>query len=68
MPIQRCTKDGKLGWKYGEQGTCYVGKDAKSKAEKQAQAIYASGYTEKSSEDLAKEIVEAYLDNIASDE
>lgn len=46
MPIQQCTKDGKQGWKWGEQGKCYVGPNAKSLAKKQGQAIRASGYTE----------------------
>ena len=58
MPIMRCEKDGVKGWKYGESGTCYIGPDAKKKAEEQAAAIYASGYQEK-----AKEIVKAYLDS-----
>ena len=42
MPIKRCTlKGGKKGWKWGDSGKCYSNK---SQAEKQARAIYASGY------------------------
>lgn len=39
MPVQRCSKDGKAGWKYGKEGTCYTGPGAKEKAIKQGQAI-----------------------------
>jgi hypothetical protein len=42
MPVMRCIKNGKKGWKYGSSGFCYTGKDAKSKAEKQGRAIQAS--------------------------
>lgn len=42
MPVKRCTKGGKTGWKYGDDGKCYTGKDAKSKATKQGQAIKAN--------------------------
>jgi len=42
MPIQRCTlKGGKKGWKYGKSGKCYA---SKSSAQRQAEAIHASGY------------------------
>lgn len=44
MPVKRCTKGGKSGWKWGNSGTCYVGKGAKAKAEKQGRAAYANGY------------------------
>lgn len=42
MPVQRCTKNGKSGWKWGQSGKCYTGKNAKSKAKEQGQAIKAS--------------------------
>ena len=33
MTLKQCTtKDGKQGWKWGDKGTCYVGKQAKAKA------------------------------------
>ena len=41
MPIQRCTKNGKKGWQYGDQ-KCYTGKNAKEKAKEQMKAIKAS--------------------------
>jgi len=46
MPVQRCTKDGKLGWRWGKSGKCYTGSDAKAKASKQGRAIKASGFQE----------------------
>lgn len=42
MPIVPCKRGGKSGFKYGESGKCYTGKDAKAKAAKQAAAIKAS--------------------------
>lgn len=39
MPLQRCSIKGKLGWKWGIHGKCYVGKNAKQKAISQALAI-----------------------------
>lgn len=44
MPVHR-TKDG--GYQWGTTGKVYHGKGAKEKAEKQGQAIRASGYKEK---------------------
>lgn len=44
MPIQRCRKDGKLGWQWGNR-TCYIGSAARSRAIKQGQAVRASGWT-----------------------
>lgn len=42
MPAQKCQKDGKKGWKWGEQGKCYTGDGAKKKALAQGQAIKAN--------------------------
>lgn len=39
MPIKECSIDGKNGWKWGDQGKCYTGVDAKDKAHKQGIAI-----------------------------
>ena len=42
MPVQRCEKDGKKGWKWGSEGTCYTGPAAKQKATDQGvAAMYA---------------------------
>lgn len=42
MPLKKCTINGKSGWKWGDSGKCYTGKDGKEKAMKQARAIEAS--------------------------
>ena len=39
MPINNCTIDNKDGYKWGEQGKCYTGPDAKAKAIAQGVAI-----------------------------
>jgi hypothetical protein len=39
MPVKSC---GKGKYKYGDQGKCYSGPNAKAKAEKQGKAIQAS--------------------------
>ena len=43
MPVH---KEGS-GYQWGDSGKVYKGKGAKAKAQKQARAIYASGYKEK---------------------
>lgn len=42
MPIKRCQIDGKSGFKYGDEGTCYTGPNAREKAIRQAIAISKS--------------------------
>ena len=42
MPIKKCTKRGKKGYKWGDQGYCYTGSGARSKALKQGRAISIS--------------------------
>jgi hypothetical protein len=44
MPIKKCSKKGKTGYKWGNSGKCYTGKGARQKAGKQAAAAYAHGY------------------------
>jgi hypothetical protein len=39
MPLKRCKKDGKSGWKWGDGGACYTGKNGKKLAIKQGIAI-----------------------------
>lgn len=41
MPVKRCTSKGRKGYKWGDEGKCYVGADAKTKAERQGRAIKA---------------------------
>ena len=40
MPVRKVSG----GYKFGKGGKLYKGKGAKKKAQKQARAIYASGY------------------------
>jgi hypothetical protein len=42
MPIKQCQVNGKNGWKYGDEGTCYTGPEGKRKAISQAIAIISS--------------------------
>ena len=39
MPLKRCSSDGKSGYKWGDEGKCYTGRDAKKQAIKQGIAI-----------------------------
>ena len=42
MPIKECQINGKSGWKWGNQGTCYTGPNGKKKAIAQAIAIVSA--------------------------
>jgi len=42
MPIKKCQREKRKGFKYGNSGKCYIGKDAKKKAVKQGIAIRLS--------------------------
>ena len=44
MPVEPCTIDGQQGWKWGDDGKCFVGADAKEQAEAQGKAAFAAGY------------------------
>ena len=58
MPIQSCLNEGKPGYKWGEQGSCYTYtagdessiKEAKKKAQIQGIAARLNGYEEKANE------------------
>lgn len=41
MPLLRCTRNGKSGYKWGSEGFCYTTANAKELALKQGQAIEA---------------------------
>ena len=41
MPVQRCTKNNKSGYKWGKSGKCYTS-NGKKKAARQGRAIKAS--------------------------
>lgn len=42
MPIKPCQRNKKKGWKWGDNGKCYIGKNAKTLAKRQMRAIKAS--------------------------
>lgn len=42
MPVKSCKANGKTGKKWGEQGKCYTGSGAESKAKRQGRAIKSS--------------------------
>jgi hypothetical protein len=44
MPVKPCVKNGKKGFKWGDQGKCYTGPGAKIRAAKQGLAAAANGY------------------------
>lgn len=65
MPIKPCTQDGKEGFKWGNSGKCYTGKDGHEKAVKQMKAIYKSGYKESS---MLKEVLEAKEEKVIKED
>lgn len=50
MPLKECQIGGKRGWKWGDEGKCYTGPNAKSEAVKQGVAIegdkFVDSYTD----------------------
>jgi len=42
MPLMKCVRQGKPGWKFGKLGFCFTGLNAKAKALRQGRAIEAS--------------------------
>lgn len=58
MPVQKCTRAGKRGWKYGESGFCYIGPSAKQKAHIQGAAIKRSQKARGQRIDIADVILE----------
>jgi len=50
MPLKECQIEGKRGWKWGEEGKCYTGPDAKRDAIKQGIAVegdkFADSYSD----------------------
>ena len=61
MPIMKCQKDGKSGYKYGESGHCYTGPGAREKARKQGQAIEISKHKAERTHDIVRELVDAIV-------
>ena len=66
MPIKRCTIDGKDGWKYGDEGKCYTGPNAKEKAVRQAIAIGGGEPPIDEKLSVMKEVIEKMYNNRTS--
>ena len=47
MPVKQCQANGVSGYKWGDEGKCYTGPDARAKAEAQGAAIEAAQNTRK---------------------
>ena len=66
MPLKRCTENKESGWKWGDSGKCYTGRDAKKKAIKQGVAIegpkkfqqMASSFEEPMNQDDIESVIE----------
>jgi len=43
MPVMKCQKDGKPGWKWGQSGVCFTGPNARNRALAVGRAIAAQG-------------------------
>ena len=43
MPLMKCQKDGKDGWKWGKGGVCFTGPGGRSRAAAVGRAIHAQG-------------------------
>ena len=66
MPLKRCSENKDSGWKWGDSGKCYTGRDAKKKAIKQGVAIegpkkfqqMASSFEEPMNQDDIESVIE----------
>lgn len=71
MPLEKCSSDGKSGWRYGKSGHCYVGPGAKKKAIKQGLAEqYNGGETFKASDETqidVYDVADVYRDDEFTD-
>ena len=54
MPVKRCISKGKKGYKWGDEGKCFIGSDGKVKAAKQGIAAATKGGYKISKEELNK--------------
>jgi|TARA_Y100000593_G_scaffold72985_1_gene134072 hypothetical protein len=69
MPLKKCSQDSQNGWKWGDSGKCYTGRDAKKKAIKQGVVIegpkkfqeLASSFKEPLSENDIESVAEALI-------
>ena len=66
MPLMRCSRQGKSGWKFGPAGFCFTGPTAQDQARKQGIAVLAS--EAKASGDTSKKEVSDYISSHAKTE
>ena len=66
MPIKSCVIDGKKGWKYGDEGTCYTGPEGKRKAIAQGIAVISSNPKELPLQELASKKISFDFDDTLS--
>jgi hypothetical protein len=59
MPIMKCQKDGKSGYKWGEGGNCIIGENAKKIVIKQGLAINYKKYGKNGGKMFQKEMSKA---------
>ena len=70
MPLKKCSENEKSGWKWGDSGKCYTGREAKKKAIKQGIVIegpkkfqqMASCFEEPLSKKDMESVAEALID------
>lgn len=69
MPIMKCQKNGKTGFKYGETGACYTGPGAREKARKQGQAIEISKHRQKAEQhSILRKVIDVVVNSENKDE
>lgn len=65
MPLQKCSRDGKSGWRWGKEGKCYIGPGSKKEALKQGMSIEGPDkFAEIASDDEFSEAL-LYVGNLA---
>lgn len=62
MPLERCTHDGKDGWKVRNGNKCFVGPNSRQKALEQLRAIEISKHKPKAEQNnILRKVVEAVI-------
>ena len=68
MPLHKCTKNGKSGYRWGSKGVCFTGPGAKKKALKQGYAIDKDKFAAEATQeemDMALGIQDSFIDKVA---
>lgn len=67
MPLKRCQSNGESGWKWGDEGKCYTGENAKEKAVDQAIAMGEGDRLSKSEAESIKKRLDEYVETDEGD-